>query len=301
MYVITGATGNTGKRIAEILLEAGKPVTVISRQEENLQELVAKGAKPAIGDLSDTEFLTRTFTGATAVYAMIPPNFQAENFRAYQNKIGHALASAIKAAHVPHVVVLSSFGTHLTEGTGVLLGMVDFEKTLSAIPDVHVLNLRPGFFFENLYGNVSIIKEAGIMGGFPIDGDVKMPMIHTKDIAEVAAKKLLNLDFQGQSHHYLGGERDLSFNEVTSVLGKAIGRENLPWVQFSYDQAQAGMMQMGMSESLANAYVDFSKRTNDGSILSDYQRTPETTTPTSIEQFAREFAYVFNLEKEKVA
>lgn len=75
MYIITGATGHTGKRIAENLLAAGHSVKVISRSTEKVAELVAKGAVAAIGDLADADFLTQAFKGATAVYLMIPPKW----------------------------------------------------------------------------------------------------------------------------------------------------------------------------------------------------------------------------------
>ncbi|GAB4497459.1 MAG: hypothetical protein OHK0019_31120 [Saprospiraceae bacterium] len=95
-YVITGATGNTGRIVAENLLAAGQSVTVIGRDANKLAPLIAKGATPAIGDLADADFLTKTFDGATAVYLMIPPKWDVTDWRAYQRTVSDAYIQALK-------------------------------------------------------------------------------------------------------------------------------------------------------------------------------------------------------------
>jgi len=290
MYVITGATGNTGKRIVENLLKAGKPVTAISRNPEHVQSLVDQGAKAAIGDLSDVQFLTATFKGATAVYAMIPPNAGAVDFRAYQNEVGLAIIEAVKNSGVKSVVTLSSIGAHSPE-SGVVAGAYDFETNFKKVADVNVLHLRPGFFMQNFFGNIGLIKNAGINGGFPINGDIKIPLIHTNDIGDVATEQLLSLSFSGQTYLSVYNQA-MTMTEATQVLGKAIGKD-LQWVTFPYDQARAGMLQIGFSESLADAYIQFSKATNEGIMYDNYAQGPEQKTPITLEAFAQEFASAY--------
>lgn len=293
MYVIAGATGNTGNRIANLLLDAGQKVKAISRSEEKLSALVAKGAIPAVGDLTDKAFLTQAFDDAESIYALIPPKFDAVDFRAYQNSVGNAFVEAVMATGVKNVITLSSFGAHLEENTGVILGLHDFEQALAKIEGINVLNLRAGFFMENFYGMIGTIQQVGVLGGFPIAGDVAIPVVHTRDIATVAADHFLKQNFKGQSHQYVAGERDLTMSESAQILGKAIGKDELAWVQFPYDQAREAMLQMGTSPSLADAYIEFCQRVNDGTLQSDYQRTPENTTETSIEDFSEEFARAY--------
>src|SRR6185369_13729295 len=110
MYVITGATGNIGSKTADILLAKGEKVRVIGRNAATLQQFVDKGAEAAVGNLKDGAFLTKAFSGATAVFAIIPPDYTAKDFRAYQNEIGATIATAIKNAGVGCVVNLSSQG-----------------------------------------------------------------------------------------------------------------------------------------------------------------------------------------------
>ncbi len=291
MYVITGASGNTGKRIAENLLKEGKQVVAISRSADHIQTLVEKGATAAIGDLSDVDFLTTTFTGATAIYAMIPPNFTTNTFRQYQNQVGTAIITAVKNSGVKSVVTLSSIGAHSPE-TGVVAGIYDFEQQFKSLPDVNVLHLRAGFFMQNFLGNIGLIKNMGINGGFPIEGNLPVAMIHTNDIGDAATEQLLGLNFRGQSHLYLYNGI-YTLEQATQILGKAIGKPDLSWVTFPYDQAKAGMLQIGFTESLADGYVAFGKSINDHILTPDFSDAPAKETPTSLTDFAKEFAAAY--------
>jgi uncharacterized protein YbjT (DUF2867 family) len=295
-YAITGATGNIGHIITEKLLAEGHKVRAIARTAEKLRALAAKGAETFPGSLEDTDFLTRVYQGADAVFAMTPPDLHSSDFRAFQNKVAKSHVSAIMAAGIKNVVALSSIGAHLTEGAGVVQGLHDFEQHLGSLTDVNVLVLRPAYFMDNIYLQLDVIKNMGIVGT-PIAPDVSQPMVWTKDIAAVAAKRLSALGMKGHSIEYILGERNLSYTEVTRALGKALGKEDLQYVQFPYEDARKAMVQMGLSEDVADLLVQLAKAINSGDILSHYERTPDNTTQTSIEEFAKAFAEAFNAMK----
>jgi uncharacterized protein YbjT (DUF2867 family) len=297
MYVITGASGKTGKSIALKLLASGKKVRVIGRDEKKLEELTSKGAEAAVGSLDDVPFMKKTFEGAKAAYALIPPNFTATNFRTYQNSIADAIAEAVKTSGVEHVVSLSSVGAHLNEGAGVVQGLHDMEQKLNKISGLNVLHLRPSYFMENLFGQIGMIRGMGIVGS-AVRGDLSFAMIATQDIAEYAAKRLLSLNFWGINVQYLLGPSNVTLTEVTESLGKELGKPELKYVQFPYDQAKKGMMEMmGISENVAHLYNEFIEGMNKGSVFADMKRDAESTTPTSVEEFAKTFTYVYNLNK----
>jgi uncharacterized protein YbjT (DUF2867 family) len=293
MYVITGATGNTGNRVAENLLKEGKKVRAIGRDAHRLANLASKGAEIAIGDLEDVAFLTKSFEGATAVYALVPPKWDLqEDWRTFQRRISTALTEAITKAHVKNVVVLSSNGAQLSEGAGPVTGVYEFEQMLKKVPDLNILSLRAGYFMQNLFGQIGMIQHAGIMG-YSLKADLQLPIVHTNDIADVATKHLLSLDFKGFQSVFVSGQRDLSMNEVAQVLGTAIGKPELKYITFSDADAKAGMLQAGIPETIADGYTELFDSLNKGTYLNDYKRTPESTTPTSIEDFAKEFAGAF--------
>lgn len=293
MYTILGATGNIGSRVAEALLAKGEKVRVIARSADKLQVLAAKGAEVFAGDAKDTALLTKAFTGAKAVLVMISTGYTEPNVAAKQNILGESITQAIKAADVKYVVNISSVGGHTEEKTGIVAGLARQEKRLNELEGVNVLHLRPSYFFENLLGNVGMIKGMGINGS-AIRGDVAFPLVATKDIAEVATQKLLALDFTGKSVLPILGPKDYSMNEITKALGAAIGKPDLNYVAFPYDQARGGMLQGGLSESLADAYIALSDGINSG-VLNTEVRNAASTTPTSIEEFATTvFAHVYN-------
>jgi uncharacterized protein YbjT (DUF2867 family) len=264
-------------------------VRVIGRSAARLQQFVDRGAEAAVGDLKDSGFLTRAFTGATAVFAMIPPDYTATDFRAYQNEIGASLATAITNSGVRYVVSLSSQGAELSDGTGPIVGLHDQEERLSRLAGVNVLHLRPGYFMENLLMNIPLINQLGITGS-AMNGDRKFAMIATRDIAAHVAERLVKRDYTGMHVHDLLGQRDLSLSEATDVIGRRIGYPDLRYVQFSYEEAAQGMTEMGFSADVCNLFIEMSKALNDGIYGVNRPRTPENTTPTSIEEFAETFA-----------
>jgi uncharacterized protein YbjT (DUF2867 family) len=292
MYAITGATGHTGRIITKSLLEAGKQVRIVSRDHDKAKDLVALGAELHIGSHADVELLKRVFNGVTAVYALIPASFQETDYRAFQLKHINALAEAMTFCKVPYVVSMSSQGAQHSSGTGIILGLHDMEETFNNIPGLNTLHLRPGYFMENSLAQAGVIKQAGVMGS-PLRGDIEMYMIATQDIGNYAAKRLLELDFEGHNYQDLHGQRNITYDEIAKIYGQAIGMPNLAYVQFSYDDFKIAMMEnWGATENSADMMNEFIMMINEG--RADFpERTTESTTPTTIEEFAQTFKYVF--------
>jgi len=294
-YVITGATGNTGLPIAEALLEAGNQVRIIARRAERAAKLTEKGAILFAGDSKDAALLARAFEGADAAYIMIPFDTQTPDYYKSQKSHVDAAVEAIRKSGLKYAVTLSSFGAHLPEGNGVVQGLYYMEQALNAIEGLNVKHMRAGYFRENTLMQVSTYKHMGIMGT-QVRADLPIPMVATKDISAAALKNLLSLDFEGSSVQYVLGARDYTYTEIASIYGKIIGKEDVNYVQFPYDQAAQAMMQMGMGESVVTRLNEFVKAMNDGLIQADYVRDASNTTPTSAEQFGQVFKIVYEME-----
>lgn len=287
MIAITGATGNIGAKIAENLIKRGEAVRCIARGREKLDALAAKGAEVAPLDLTDTDTLAEAFAGADAVFAMIPPNYGAADFRAYQNEVGESIAQAVDRAGVGAVVHLSSQGGHLPDKTGPIKGLYDQEQRLNRRKNVNVLHLRPTYFMENLFMSLDAIRSRNIMAG-AIEADLKIPMIATADIAAYAAERLSKRDFSGHTVKDLLGQRDLSMNDAAEIIGEKIGKPDLQYVQVSYADMQNALVSMGASEDAAGLFAEMTRAFNDGLIKTP--RTAENTTETPFETFAEGFA-----------
>lgn len=293
MITITGGTGNIGMKLAMDLITKGIKVRVVARNEERMKSLSESGAELFKGDLVNADLLTRAFRGAKSVFTMIPPNNSAADFRAYQNSISKSIANAIKNSEVRHVVNLSSVGAHLSEKAGPVNGLFDHEERLNKIPNVNILHLRPTYFMENLLWNIDLIKRNGICGS-PLKPDVSMSMIATRDISSEAAHQLIQLGFSNKSAKELLGQRDLTMTEATRVIGKAIGKPDLPYIQFPYDEAEKAMVGMGLSPDYARLLIEMNRSWNEGLMKPTEERSIQNTTSTSIEEFAKTYAILFN-------
>jgi uncharacterized protein YbjT (DUF2867 family) len=293
MYVITGSTGNTSKPIALALLKAGNKVRVISRNAEKAKELIESGAELFVGDSTNAETLMNAFKDAEAVYALIPPNWAAVDFYEFQKNTADALAAAIEKNGVKYAVSLSSVGAQLHEDTGVVFGLHYMEEKFNKISGLNVLHLRPAYFMENTLAQAAVIKNMGIMGS-PVKGDLNLSMIATKDIADYASKRLLKLDFKGVNAQYLLGQRDLTYNEVAGIYGEVIGKPDLKYVEFGYDDFKKSLMEYGASENMADRMNLFIKVLNSGKVSAGIKRDAESTTPTSIGEFSKIFTQVYN-------
>jgi len=283
IYVILGASGNTGSIIANFLLTKGERVRVVGREAERLQRFVRKGAEAFTADVSDAAALTKAFGGARAAYLMLPPITTRED----QERQSDAIAKAVKDSGLRYAVHLSSYGAHVPEGTGPVTGLHSSEQKLNAISDLNVLHLRAAYFMENNLTAIDMIHGMGLFGHALLP-DLKLPMIATRDVGDYAAQRLMDLDFSGKETRELLGERDLSMTEATSVIARGIGKSNLRYEQFTYDQVHQVLVQMGMPPEKAAVYIEMFEAINAGLLAAREQRSPENSTPTSFEQFVRD-------------
>jgi uncharacterized protein YbjT (DUF2867 family) len=287
MYVITGATGNTGSVVAERLLAEGEKLRVVGRDPKRLERFTQKGAESFIADATDAEALTNAFAGAKAVYAMIPPNIASPDVHGYEEDAGDALRSAIEKNGIKYAVVLSSVGADKSHGTGPVVGLHSLENKLEGIPGLNALFLRPGYFMENLLPQVGVIKSIGCMAG-PLKQDLPVAMIATRDIGAIAAEALLKLDFAGKSTHELQGPRDVTFAEVAKIVGAAIGKAELIYNLVPAAQLKPVLMQMGMSSNMADLLLELADALNSGHMKMLEPRSASNTTPTTLEAFVAE-------------
>ena len=293
-YVITGGAGNISAPLVKKLLAAGKRVTVVGRNADNLKELTQAGATAAIGSVEDVDFLTRTFKGADAIYTMIPPKWDAPQWKKYIGKIGENFAAAIKGSGVKYVVNLSSIGAHLPDGVGPVSGLYLAEQALNKLEGVNILHLRPSYFFQNLLSNVGLIKQAGIMGGnFAIDNN-KFPIVDPQDIAAAAFEELTALKFTGHGVRYIVSD-EISTDAIAKTIGAAIGKSDLAWVKFPDDQALQGMLQAGLSKEVSENYVEMGAALHSGKMAEDYWKNRTGNLgKVKLGDFAKVFAAIYS-------
>jgi uncharacterized protein YbjT (DUF2867 family) len=287
MYAVTGATGHTGKIVAQRLLDEGKQVRAIGRDEKRLESLKMAGAEPFVCDLTDAAALSRAFAGVKAAYVMVPPNMSAKDYRAFQDRVTDAVSSALSTARVEYAVTLSSFGADKDAKTGPVVGLHNMERSLNAINGLNVLHQRAVYFMENTLAQAGIIQAMRMAAG-PVKPNLKIPMIATRDIGQAAAERLLRLDFKGKQAGELLGQNDITMIEVARIIGQAIGKPDLTYVQISDDQFRGAMLQMGASADFVNLVLEMAAAMNSGHMRALEPRSPKNTTPTSYATFVTE-------------
>ncbi len=289
--IITGSLGHISKPLTEELVQNGHNVTVISSKPEKIKDIEELGATAAVGSLNDVKFLISAFTGADAVYTMVPPNFTVPDSRTYYQKLGGNYAQAIKQSGVKRVVHLSSYGAHLEKGTGIILGSHDCEKILNELPGVAVTHLRPGYFYYNLYNFKDMIKGMGIIGA-NYGGNDKIVMVDPTDIAAVAAEELQTSAKSKKVRYVASGE--YTADEAARILGAAIGKPDLKWVTFTDEQMQSGLEKNGVPAHFAANLVEIGAATHSGVLREDYELCkPIAMGKVKLEDFAKEFAAAF--------
>ena len=283
--VITAPTGNIGKVLVTKLLDAGADLTLVARYPEKVDAAVRDRVKIAQGDLSDAAFMQTATVGADALFLLAPPNFTAPNARDYYQTLVQSAANAIRANEIAHVVVISS-GGHSKEGDDLgLIGLIfELENTLSET-GANVLYLRCGNFMENFLFQVDAIKSTGAFYDL-YRPETLAPFVATRDIAAVAAEKLLNRDWTGINSLAVQGAADVSFAEAAQILTEATGKE-IRHVQVPAEQVTQTYLSMGASPDMTEKFVKMFQAFDDGAYKVE-PRTAETTTPTTLRQWAVE-------------
>ncbi len=293
--IVTGSLGHISQPLTKELVQKGHAVTVVSSNPEKQKDIEALGATAAIGSLEDVDFLTATFTGADAVYCMIPPNNYFDpnlDLLAYYRRIAGNYAGALKASGVRQAVYLSSIGAHLSQGSGILIGHHEGEKIMNNLADVAITFIRPLGFYYNLFGFVPMIKSAGIMAANYGADDV-IPYVSPIDIAAAIVEELQEPP-TGRKVRYVVSE-ELTGNEIASILGAAIGKPDLKWKIISSEQMLSGLEAVGMKADIAAGLVEMYASQHSGLLEEDYRRNkPAVMGKVKMTDFARDFAAAFN-------
>jgi uncharacterized protein YbjT (DUF2867 family) len=288
---ISGSLGNVGRYLTQKLVAASHQVTVISSNADRQAAIEALGAKAAIGSVSDAGFLKTALAGADAVFALTPPNMGGSNIIANIVNAGKAFATAIRETGIPRVVMLSSIGADLATGNGPIASVHQIEQLYRELQDVSVTFLRAGWFYTNLYNDIPLIKGMGIIGAnYPATQQI--PVAHPEDIADAAAAELQHAPTGKNVRYIVSDVRTPA--DFAKVLGTAIGRPALPWVEFTDEQSLGGMLQAGLPEEIATLYTEMGGGLRSGKIQADFLATGSPVAgKIKLETFAETFAKRF--------
>jgi len=305
--IVTGSLGNIGKPLAIELVKKGHSVTVISSKPEKKKDIEALGATAAIGSMEDVDFLTKTFAGADAVYAMIPLTFTAPDLWEYMHTIAKNYLQALKLTDIKRVVVLSGWTADLVKSENV-------EGVFNELSAATITYLRPASFYSNFYNSIDMIKGKGVIGMFltlrysglwalltgktglllgNAGGDDRTVFVSPLDIADAAAEELVTAATEKIKIRYVGSE-EMTFNEAAKIIGSAVGKPWLKWVLLSDKQMLQGLKMAKLPQKLAESLVEMQSIMHSGVPLKNYHKNNPKPGKVKLKDFAKEFASVYN-------
>ncbi len=285
---ITTPTGKSGRYLTERLLDAVTEkqleIVLLARDPERVRSFTERGARVEKGSLDDAGFVARATEGVDALYWLTPQNFEpGEEVRAGYNRYGRIAAEAVKGNGIRHVVHLSGFVTEKDgEGGQIIDGLADVERLLNEAA-TNITHLRAAFYFENYLGQIDSIKNQGSVY-MPVKAETRVAMVATQDIADVAARELLTLDWSGRRVVSAMGPKDLTFGEAATALSEGVGRQ-VSHITVEPEQARESMLGSGMSPGLTDGFLSIFAAGDAG--LLRWERDASSTTPTTLEEFAR--------------
>ncbi|AMJ67783.1 NmrA family NAD(P)-binding protein [Hymenobacter sp. PAMC 26628] len=280
--IVTGSLGNVSGPLTETLVRNGHRVTVISSDPAKVAQINRLGAAAAIGSLTDAAFLRQTFTGAEALYAMIPFSFTAQDQSAYLREIATNYVQAIQHTGIKRAVLLSGWAADLVPSSSV-------EDVFAPLTNVAVTFLRPAYFYSNFYMSLPAIRQTGQLTA-TYGGDDRLVFVSPQDIAAVAAEELVSA--APSSIRYVGSD-EMTCNEAARLLGAAIGVPALHWTVISPEQMLAQYKGMGMPATFAQSLVDMEATMHDGTALANFHRANPPLGTVKLAEFAQEFAVAY--------
>jgi uncharacterized protein YbjT (DUF2867 family) len=281
--VINTPTSNIGRALATRLLDAGERITILSRDKKKIGELARRGARVVEGSFEEPALLAEALEGAEALFWLTPPPARPD-YHDWAVKCARQAATAAKKAGAHRAVVISSMGAHTGPGTGAVGPAREIESEFEArLPAV--VSLRPGIFMENFLLSADMIAKAGQIF-VPIQPGKKWPLVATADIAARAACWFLDRGWTGHYRVGVHGPQDLSTDEAAAIIGSVVGKR-VQCIDATLAQAGGALTGMGMPDFVVDLILEQYVAFRDGRLDPAEPRTPDTTTPTTLAEFAR--------------
>ncbi|SFP84565.1 SDR family oxidoreductase [Amycolatopsis rubida] len=235
MILVTGATGSVGQHVVARLAAEGHPVRALTRKPD--QAVFPQGVEVAGGDLATPASLVPALAGVEAVYLLAMGDSPAE------------LLDTIKQAGVRRVVLLSvGFIDDSSEVQPNAIAATHwaFEQAVRSA-GVQWTFLRPDEFAGNALQWAPQIQEGDVVRA-PYSQAHTAP-IHELDVAEVAARALVDEAHAGASYHLTGPE-SLTHADQVRLIGETIGRE------LRFEETPAEQWRERMTQFIPAAIVD---------------------------------------------
>jgi uncharacterized protein YbjT (DUF2867 family) len=266
-FVVAGVTGRVGAVVAAELAAQGQHVRGISRGADR--------GDVTQGSLDDPDFLTRMLAGADGFFALLPEDPFAADFHGGRRAMADAMATAVRASRVPHVVLLSAVAASLADGNGPAKDLYYAEHVLrDAATKLSIV--RACWFQENIGAVIGAANEAAIYPNFMGSADARYPTIATRDVGRVVASLLLSPPPASEVIDVVGPL--YSPRELAAALGSALGK-SLHVVDIPAAARAGALAHGGLPLSFAESVAELCACFESGRVRPQGDRVLTATTP----------------------
>ncbi|AKU15432.1 NAD(P)H-binding protein [Luteipulveratus mongoliensis] len=280
--VVTTPTGHVGSHVVRLLVQAGVRPTVLLRDPERLDTGLRDQVDSVKADQTDEAAVIEATKDADALYWVNPDGTDPDPIAAY-TRLGAVAAQAVRTNDIGHVVFQSSVGAEARGGFGEIDGLAATEQLLDET-GAAVTHLRCGYFFTNLLLDPDALQEGVLRTTMPIDAP--MGWVDPRDIGHVAAARLLGRAWTGRVVQAVHGPRDLTFEQVATIVSEVTGRP-FRAEQITDEQLAAGLRSAGLPEPTIDAIVGMGAGFR-GDFTPEQVRDATTTTPSGLAGWAHE-------------
>jgi uncharacterized protein YbjT (DUF2867 family) len=254
MFLVAGVSGNTGSKVADLLLAKGEEVRVLVRDEAKGAAWKAKGCEVAVGSLEDVDFVSKSFEGIASAYLLLPPAMGAEDPVAHGKKVIDGYVEALSQNdHLETIAFLSSLGAQYDKLNMGIVNTLSYAESKLLGVNVQFFFLRAAYFFENWLANLPVMQKDGVLYAF-LRESFPIPMVATADIAQAAVEALLD-PTKPWDVLQVAGPREYNSFDVAAAFGQALGKP-VKVVSLPTDDMVPAMTGMGMKPKMAEAFRD---------------------------------------------
>lgn len=273
MILVTGAAGKTGLAVIRATAALGGRIRALVRREEQIRKVIDAGASDSVvGDMTSALTFESAAMGIETVYHICP------NVSPDEVKIGRTAIQACLQSSVGRFVYHSVLHPQTEEMPHHWTKLKVEEMLLSSGLDFTIL--QPAAYMQNVLGNWKRIEEEGIFS-VPYPVETRISLVDLEDVAEVAAKVMLNQEYSGGIFE-LAGPEALSQQEIAGILTDVLGysvtahQENLTTWKTQMEGRDPGAYQL---ETLIKMFEYYAKNDfigNDFVLRQLLQREPRS-------------------------
>jgi uncharacterized protein YbjT (DUF2867 family) len=254
MFLVTGATGQLGKRMIRLLCALGKPVRGFVRLTSRYSDLEQRGAEVFIGDLKRDKDIQKA---CQDVKYIISAHGTGSDVSAVGYRANIELIDAAKAAGVEHFVFISVLGADRGyEDSAVFKAKWEVEKYLKN-SGLNYTILRPSALASSLLPLAERFKETGV---YLLIGDPKnrTSVVSDDDVATIAINAV-ELEMAKNQTFSVGGPDIVTRGDISQVFSRVFNKEpiliNPPLALFDGVRSAIGFINPGLQRGLGTLRV----------------------------------------------